>query len=216
MKRYDVVLFDLDGTLTDPGEGITNSVAYALKKFGIEVPERRELYGFIGPPLSESFARYFGLKGDQITQAIAWYREYYRPYGVHENLLYDGVEEMLKCLHDSGKTILLATSKPEMFARQILEHFELDRYFHYIAGATLDGTRDHKADVIRYALECANVTPGEHIIMVGDRSYDVIGARLCGLDAVGVLSGYGNRRELEEAGARYIVEHIRDVGLLLE
>lgn len=215
VKQYDVVLFDLDGTLTDPGEGITNSVAYALRKFGVEVPERQELYKFIGPPLSESFAEFYGLNDDEVRQAISWYREYYRPYGINENLLYDGVEEMLKRLRDGGKTLLVATSKPEPFARQILEHFGLTEYFAYIAGANFDETRGTKAEVIAYALESANIETRENVIMVGDRKYDITGAAENGLDAIGVLSGYGSRQELEEAGALYVAEHISGVADLL-
>lgn len=215
VKQYDVVLFDLDGTLTDPGEGITNSVAYAMGKFGMEVPERKELYKFIGPTLAESFGEFCGLKGDDVTQAIAWYREYYRPHGIHENLLYDGVEEMLRRLRDAGKTLLVATSKPEPFARQILEGFGLANYFTYIAGANFDETRGDKADVIAYGLESAGIAADDHVIMVGDRKFDVIGARQNGLDCIGVLSGYGGRQELEQAGARYIAEHIRDVADML-
>lgn len=211
MRQYDVVLFDLDGTLTDPGEGITNSVAYALRKFGLEVPERQELYKYIGPPLSESFGEFCGFQGEQISQAIAYYREYYRPWGVNENLLYDGVEEMLKRLVAAGKKLLVATSKPELFARKILEDFNLTGYFTYIAGANLDETRGEKAEVIEYALETCGITDKETVIMVGDRKYDVIGARKMGLSCIGVAYGYGSREELVQAGAVCIVDSPADV-----
>jgi len=211
MKQYDVVLFDLDGTLTDPGEGITNAVMYALEHMGLQVPAREQLYSFIGPPLSDSFARYFNLQGEENAHAIALYREYYRPYGVNENLLYDGVEEMLRQLCGRGKKLLLATSKPEVFAHQILETFHLKKYFSFIGGASLDGSRGEKAEVIAYALQSACVDSNENILMVGDRKYDVLGAKQHGLDSVGVLSGYGSQQELAEAGATYILDHIKNL-----
>lgn len=211
MKQYDVVLFDLDGTLTDPVEGITNSVAYALRKFGLEVPERKELHKYIGPTLAESFGEFCGFEGEQITRAIAYYREYYQPYGINQNLLYDGVEEMLKQLTNAGKKVLVATSKPEPFARKILEDFGLTKYFTYIAGANIDETRGEKAEVIEYALETCGITDRERVIMVGDRKYDVVGAQKNGLRCIGVTYGYGGREELEAAGAVCVAEGPMDV-----
>lgn len=214
MKNYEVILFDLDGTLTDPGVGITNSVAHSLKKYGITVEDRTELYKFIGPPLHESFEKYYGFSREEALRAVEHYREYYRDKGIYENIVYDGVEEMLKKLCDSGKKIILATSKPEVFAREVLRHFSLDKYFCYAAGANLDGSRTDKAEVIEYALREGGVTDKSTAVMVGDREHDIIGANKNGLDSIGVLFGYGTRTELEAAGATYIaatVEKINDI-----
>lgn len=201
MAGYAYILFDLDGTLTDPGEGITRSVAYALRHFGIEVTDRTTLYPFIGPPLRESFQRYYGFSDEQTTQAVGWFREYFETVGLFENTVYPGVPEMLAALTAAGKRLVLATSKPEAFARQILEHFSLASYFAYIAGANMDETRTRKAEVVAYALKSVGITDLSRAVMVGDREYDVRGAREAGLATVGVLYGYGSRAELEQAGA---------------
>ena len=208
---YGTVLFDLDGTLTDPGIGITNSVRYALERYGIAVADRRELYCFIGPPLRESFEKYYGFSEKQAREAVACYREYFAQTGLLENKVYDGIESLLQQLRAAGKTLLVATSKPEVFARRILEHFGLDGYFDFIAGATLDETRVRKADVIAYALDSCGVTDLAQAVMVGDREQDVLGARAMGIDCIGVLFGYGSREELEQAGARYLAETVEDI-----
>ena len=215
MKNYQIVLFDLDGTLTDPGVGITNSVAYALKKYGIEVADKTQLYPFIGPPLIDSFEKYYGFSEEEAKHAVTLYREYFREKGIFENEVYDGIAPMLEHLKNSGKTLIVATSKPEIFARQILEHFQLDGCFRYIAGANLDGTRSKKNEVIEYALEACDVTDRSSAVMIGDRDYDMIGAQKTGLDSVGVLYGYGNRAELEHAQATYIVKTVADLEQLL-
>lgn len=213
---YDIILFDLDGTLTDPGEGITNSVAYALEKCGVPAPERNSLYKFIGPPLMDSFTAFYGFSEEKARKAVAYYREYFQEKGMWENQVYDGVEEMLKTLRNAGKRLLVATSKPEMFARQILEHFGLAKYFEYIAGATMDETRNAKDAVIAYALESCHVTDLSRAVMVGDREYDVLGAKKAGLSAVGVLFGYGSREELSAAGAAALAERVEDIcGLVM-
>jgi len=209
---YDVILFDLDGTLTDPGEGITNSVAHALRKFGVEVPERTELYKFIGPPLHESFMAYYGFDRDKAMLAVGYYREYYRDRGIWENRVYDGVEDLLRALKQAGKTLLVATSKPEGFSRQILEHFGLIRFFDFLAGANMDGTRTKKAEVIAHALSSCGLSPASNIVMVGDREHDVLGANALGLDSIGVLFGYGDRPELERAGATHIAATVAEIG----
>lgn len=212
---YDVILFDLDGTLTDPGIGITNSVSYALEKYGIQVSDRTELYKFIGPPLSESFEVFYGFSPEQAKQAVEYYREYYRDKGIFENLVYDGMEELLKKLKNAGKTLLVATSKPEVFARQILEHFSLAGYFTYIAGSNLDGSRTKKSEVIEYALTSCGIEKKDTALMVGDREHDVIGAKQAGIDVTGVLFGYGSREELEAAEATYIAETVAELEKLL-
>jgi len=208
---FQYLLFDLDGTLTDPAIGITNSIMYALKKFGIEVNDRSELYMFIGPPLEESFKKYCGFLQKDAKRAVEYYREYYRDRGIFENKVYDGIDELLKLMKEKGKTILLATSKPEVFAKQILEHFNLAGYFDFVAGSELDGSRVNKDEVIRYALDSCNIKDLSKAIMIGDREYDITGAKKIGIKSMGVLYGYGDRRELEKAGADYIMDTVEDI-----
>ncbi len=207
---YKTVLFDLDGTLTDPGVGITNSVAYALKKYGIEVQDRKSLYSFIGPPLNDSFKRYYGFSDEKAMEAIMYYREYFADRGIFENEVYDGVRQLLERIKASGRKIVLATSKPEKFAERILEHFELTEYFDAVAGASMDEKRNKKGDVIKYALEKSGLS-AEDAIMVGDREHDVFGAGENGIDTIGVLYGYGSREELEKAGAVRIAQAVEDI-----
>lgn len=209
MYRY--ILFDLDGTLTDPGKGITNSVAYALEKFGISVADKRELYKFIGPPLVDSFMKYYGFSEDDAGAAVEYYREYFKPKGIYENEIYSGVPELLEALKNNGKKIILATSKPEIFAKEILKYFSIDEYFDFAAGATLDSTRNKKADVIAYALEECGITDKSQCLMIGDRAQDIQGAKANGIDSMGVLFGYGDLAELQTAGATYIAETVCDV-----
>lgn len=207
---YNVILFDLDGTLTDPGLGITNSVAYALKHYGIEVEDRKSLYPFIGPPLNDSFMKYYGFSPEKAMEAIFVYREYFRDKGLYENEVYEGVRELLSKIKSSGRKIVLATSKPEEFAVRILEHFDLIKYFDVVAGASMDEKRNKKGDVIAYAMEKGNFTR-EGTVMVGDREHDIFGAKENGLDSIGVLYGYGDRDELEKAGADFIAESVEDI-----
>lgn len=208
---YQNILFDLDGTLTDPGIGITNSVMYALKKFQIEVEDRTTLFKFIGPPLKASFEKYYGFSKEESELALQYYREYFRPYGLYENKVYDGVRELLIELKKQNKTLLLATSKPEEFAIEILKHFDLYPYFDFVAGATMDSSRVKKADVILYALQSYGVSDLSSAIMIGDREHDILGAKQVGLDSIGVLYGYGDYEELKEAGATYIAENAEDI-----
>jgi len=208
---YEIILFDLDGTLTDPGEGITNSVGYALKKFGMKVPAKTELYKFIGPPLIESFQKYCGFSAEQAMLAIDYYREYFSEKGMLENTVYCGIRELLDALGNAGKKLIIATSKPELFTVKILEHFGLIDYFNFISGATMDSSRSKKADIISHALKTCNITDYSKVVMVGDREHDIIGAKINGIDSIGVLFGYGNKKELEDAGATYIAESTKDI-----
>ncbi len=209
---YQTILFDLDGTLTDPGLGITNSVAYTLEHYGIHVSERSELFKFIGPPLQYSFETFYHFSKEDAKAAVERYREYYREKGIYENALYDGMDKLLQSLHDSGRKLMVATSKPEEFALQILDYFDIKKYFSFVAGAGMDGTRGSKAEVIAYALEKGNVTDLSSAVMVGDREYDILGAKQMGLASIGVLFGYGTREELEAAGADYIAPGVADIG----
>ncbi len=211
---FRTVLFDLDGTVVDSGPGITNSVIYALKKYGREVKDPSEVYYFIGPPLHESFQRALGCSREEAMEAVALYREYYNDRGIYECLVYPGVEALIKSLYEAGRNVVLATSKPEFYAKQILEHFHLSRYFTAAAGANMDGTRTKKAEVIRYALEMCGGEAGSAII-IGDREHDILGARAAGIKSCGILWGYGSRRELTAAGADYILEKPEEVRELL-
>lgn len=215
---YKIYLFDLDGTITDPGVGITDSVMYALSKYGITVEERSQLYQFIGPPLLDSFMNFYGFDENQAEQAVVYYREYYRDKGIYGCYVYDGIEMMLQTLREKGCHILLATSKPEPFARQILEHFNLCQYFDVIAGSDFENVRNTKAKIIAYALSTfaynKDVTEKEiktSAVMVGDRFHDVKGANENGIPTIGVTFGYGSKEELVEAGAAYIAATPRDI-----
>ncbi|WP_019323660.1 HAD family hydrolase, partial [Streptococcus mutans] len=193
---YQTILFDLDGTLTNPALGITNSLAYALEKFNIEVTDKKELYRFIGPPLQDSFENFYHFSKEDSLKAVDFYRDYFRHKGLYENEVYQGIPDLLERLKAQGKKLLVATSKPEEFARQILKHFELFDYFDLVAGASMDGSRRLKGDVIAHALTSAQVSDLSATIMIGDREHDIIGAKKNGLDAIGVLYGFGNREEL--------------------
>lgn len=208
---YKIVLFDLDGTLTDPGEGITNSAAYALNKFGISVTDKTMLYKFIGPPLKDSFMKYYGFSESDALLAIDYYREYFGDKGIFENSVYIGIEQMLLHLKNSGRNIVLATSKPQKYAVEILKHFKLYKYFDFIGGATMDGARSEKSDVIKYVLNNINFDSLSDIVMVGDREHDIIGAKQNDIDSIGVLFGYGTEEELESAGATHIAKSVDEI-----
>ena len=208
---FKTILFDLDGTLTDPKLGITKSVAYALKSYGIQVDDLDSLQKFIGPPLQESFVKYYGFSEEQGAEAVEKYREYFKPYGIYENKVYDGVENMLAELVKCGKKVILATSKPTVFANVILEYFHLDKYFTCAVGSELDGSRVKKGEVITEALRQAGVTDKSLAVMIGDREHDILGAKENGIDSIGVLYGYGDRAEHEAAGAGMIVESVEEL-----
>ncbi len=212
---FDIIFFDLDGTITDSGDGIKNSAAYALNKFGIPVPDRDDLNKFIGPPLVGSFRNLFGMSNEDADLAVVYYREYYAVKGIFENSLYEGVVDMLETLKNAGKTIVLATSKPEIYANQILKYFKIDGYFTHVCGAEMDHKRTDKHEVIEYALETANVTDRSRVIMIGDRNYDIVGAKKSGLKSIGVTFGYGSYDELKTAGADYIVNTAKEITDLL-
>lgn len=216
LKQYRVILFDLDGTLTDPKEGITKSAAYALHRLGIEVENPDDLCCFIGPPLIDSFQEYCGLARSQAELAVQYYRERFREKGVFENLLLGGVPPMLQDLKKQGKRLAVASSKPEVFAKQIAEYFEIAPYFDFICGCGLDGARNTKAEVIAYALKKLGSPSRDSVVMVGDRKHDIIGARENGIDSIGVLVGYGSREELEAAGASEIAATIEQLHTMLE
>ncbi len=212
---YKYILFDLDGTITESAPGIMNSARYALKHFGIEAPGDEKLRKFVGPPLFESFTQMFGIPAKRANEAIATYREYYAVKGIFENEVYEGVPEMLKRLTEQGYTVALATSKPEVYARKILAHFELDCYFAEICGIPLEDEKMTKAQVIAACIEKLGSPDKSQILMVGDRDYDVKGAAQNGIDCMGVLFGYGDREELESAGAVMIAKSAEDIAKLI-
>lgn len=215
MKKYKYILFDLDGTITDSALGITNSVKYALQKLGAPIPPYETLCKFIGPPLLDGFRDICGFDTEKAQAAVKLYREYYETTGLYENAVYNGIPEFLRALKENGKTVILATSKPEKFARLILKHFDLMQYFDYAAGASMDETRNKKDAVIAYALKECNITDKSLAVMVGDRHHDIFGAKENGISSVGVLYGFGNREELTAAGADYIAENIDELYKIL-
>ena len=207
------LLFDLDGTLTDSAPGITRSAAYALGKYGIRArPE--ELTFFVGPPLYGSFMEHYGFSREKADEAVAYFREYFTTRGMFENAPYPGVPEMLETLRASGYSLIVATSKPTVFAKKILCHFDLEKYFSFTLGCELDGRRINKGEVIGEILETLSIPIGS-AVMVGDREHDVIGAKKVGLPAIGVLYGYGSREELAQAGAAALAERPEDIPSLL-
>ena len=212
--NYNDIFFDLDGTLTDSGEGIMNSVRYALEKFGIEEADSEKLRLFIGPPLIDSFMKYYALDHKQAIKAVEYYREYFAPKGIYENHPYDGIPQMMATLKAEGKRLYLATSKPEPYATEIVRHFGLAEYLDGLYGSTMTEERTKKEDVIAYALEQTGLAKSD-VVMVGDRNHDILGAKANGVFSVGVLFGYGSREELSSAGADVIVETVNDLKKLL-
>ena len=204
IDNYDILLFDLDGTLTDSTEGIVKCIEYALTKMGYEMPEDTNKY--LGPPLYQSFAEFCGMNEEQVNEAVRIFRERYSTTGLFENRVYDGIPEMLDRLKKGGKRIMVATSKPEVYAVRIFEKFGLAQFFEIVGGANINGTRNYKHEVIEYVLEKAGISDRSSVLMIGDRRQDVDGAHKTGLKCMGILWGFGSIEELTEAGADYIAE----------
>lgn len=202
------ILFDLDGTITDSGEGIINCALYALEHFHLPLPDREAMRVFVGPPLHETFVK-FGVPEDKADEAVAIYRKRYIPTGMFENRPYPGVEELLISLKNLGHKLLIATSKPEWMAVDILKHFELDKYFDSICGATMDTSRTSKDAVIGYLLE--NNGTAENMIMVGDTEFDVLGAAKHNIPCIGVSWGYGSPEQMISAGAAAIANSMQEL-----
>lgn len=208
--RYKYIFFDLDGTLTDPKEGIVRCVQYALEHFGIHETDEEKLMRFIGPPLVDSFCKYYKFDRKKSLQAVEKYRERFSQTGLFENKAYDGIYDVLQKLNDSARVLAAATSKPKIFADAIMKKYRLRPYFKIICGSELDGTRNNKDEVIEYAI--AELGCGrDNVIMVGDRRQDIIGAKKCGIASCGVRFGYAEPGELEEAGADFIAENMDDL-----
>ncbi len=215
MSKYKYLFFDLDGTLTDSAEGITNSVAYALNKFGIIIEDKSVLTPFIGPPLVDAFMEYYEFSEEDAKKATEFFRERFRDIGIFENKVYDGVTELLEKLKESGFELIIATSKPEPFAKRILSHFGIDKYFSLIVGATFDDKISSKTEVIKLALSKLGDVDKTKVVMIGDRNHDILGAKATGLDSIGVLYGYGSLSELTAAGATHIADTVLDIGKIL-
>ena len=210
MKR--IFLFDLDGTITDPKIGITTCVQYSLKFFGIKEENLDKLECFIGPPLHKSYQEYYGLSEEQSIIAVEKYRERYRDIGIFECTMYDGISEVLSNIKAQGGKIGLATSKPEEFAKRLLDHYDISRYFDCITGSMMDGRRTEKCQVIEEVFKRMGVVDNkEEVIMIGDRLHDVIGAKTMGIETIGVKYGYSVGDELNEAGAEYVVETVEEL-----
>ena len=210
-RPYTTLLFDLDGTITDPAEGITNAVSLALSRFGITVENKTDLHVFIGPPLLDSFRDYYGFTAEQCVQALGYYREHYGVKGIYENAVYEGIPPLLRDLKEHGYRLLVATSKPELYARRIFDKFGLSDCFDVIAGSDMAEKRANKAAVVSYALEQAHLVSKEEALMIGDTRFDVTGAQAEGLSCLGVTYGYGTRDELQQAGATYIVDTVEEL-----
>ncbi|MGA3676356.1 HAD family hydrolase [Lysinibacillus agricola] len=215
MKKYSVVLFDLDGTLSDPKIGITKSVQYALQKAGIEVSNLDVLESFIGPPLQVSFREIYGFNDAQIEQAISDYRERFTERGMFENKLYENIPALLADLKQKGYILAIATSKPTLFAEQILKYFNLEHFFDLVAGSNLDGTRSAKGEIIAFVRDHFNEVDNNQFMMIGDRKYDIVGAHENQIDSIGVTYGYGSLEELTDAQATYIVNSVNEIKELL-
>ncbi|MDD6812137.1 MAG: HAD family hydrolase [Lachnospiraceae bacterium] len=215
---FHYLLFDLDGTLTDPKVGITSCVQYALRKMGIEEPDLDKLEPFIGPPLIDSFEEFYGFDEEQALQAVEFYRERFRTIGLFENEVYPGIPRMLAKLKRAGKRLAIASSKPTVFVLRILQHFEMEQYFDIIVGSELDGTRSRKEEVVEEALRQllqGQKNEYDRTVMIGDRKFDILGAKEFGLTGVGVSFGYAKEGELEAAGADYIVDTVEQLEALL-
>ena len=206
------IFFDLDGTLTDSGEGIMNCAELALRHFGIPVPSRNQMRVFVGPPLDQTFIK-FGVPADKTDEAIEVFRSRYRTVGKFENFPYPGIREALQTLKAQGHRLFVATSKPEVLANEVLGHFALADFFEQIAGATLDGSRSHKADVITYLLGLTGDVG--QTVMVGDTAFDVTGAAAHGIPTIGVSWGYGEVADMENAGAVAIAHTMEELVTLL-
>jgi phosphoglycolate phosphatase len=215
MDKYKIILFDLDGTISNPKVGITKSVQYALQKMGIVESDFDKLKCFIGPPLQVSFAEYYNFDDEDIQKAINFYRDRFKEKGMFENKLYSNIPLLLKSLKEQKYTLVVATSKPTVFSEQILKYFNIDQYFDLIVGSNLDGTRTSKTDIIQYILNKYKDHQPDDFIIVGDRKHDIIGAKNIGIDSIGVTYGYGSLEEISQSKPTYIVQTVEQVKDLL-
>lgn len=215
MKKYNYIFFDLDGTLTNPERGLVSSFAYGLSKMGVDVSDREALKRFIGPPLREEWQAVYGFTPDEAEEAIRLFREYFSVYGWWDNEPYPGISDVLSRLKNSGKRLAVASSKPEIFAKKILDLFELSQYFDFIGGALQDKSRDKKSQVLEFVIDSLGVSEKDECILVGDRKFDAEGAAACGIDSLGVAYGHGTREEIDRASFTYVVNTVDDILCLL-
>lgn len=207
---FTTVLFDMDGTISDSFPGVSGGILYALEKLGRELPPRASLKSFMGPPLLDQFMRQFGMDEETAKEAVRLYREYYPIKGINEQSPMPGAEETVRSLKERGKTVCVATSKPQKYTEIILKNFKIEQYFDIVVGATFDGVLSKKTDIIAKVLEISGAAP-ENCLMVGDRYFDVEGAHKCGVKCAGVLCGYGSLKEFDSCGADYILDGLPDV-----
>lgn len=215
MRTYEVVMFDLDGTLTDPKIGITKSIQYALLKLGIEEDNPNKLTEFIGPPLLESFKKHYLFNDLRARKAVDFYREYYVQKGIFETKIRSDMPKILKQLHDNDKKLILATSKPTIYAERVLEHFDIHKYFLSVVGSNLDLTLTHKDEIIGYIISSLTNYRNNQMVMVGDRGDDIVGAHHNGINSIAVTYGYGSIEELENANPTHIVHSVEELKSLL-
>lgn len=216
LKKYKIILFDLDGTLSDPKVGITKSVQYALRKMDIAEPDLNKLESFIGPPLQDSFADFYNFNEVNVKTAIDYYRERFIEEGMFENELYLNIPRLLESLKQQQTILVVATSKPTVFAEQILKYFKIDQYFELVVGSNLDGTRTSKTEIIQYILDRYKDYKKEDFIMVGDRKHDLIGANNTGIDSIGVTYGFGSLEELSKENPTHIANGVEELSELLK
>lgn len=219
MKEYDIIAFDLDGTLTNPERGLVEGFEYAFKKLGVDYGSRESLKRFIGPPLIETWMPEFGFTYDEAERAVILFREYYNIYGWWDNEIYPGIRELLEALKMAGKKIVLTTSKPEDTAEDVLRLFDIRKYFDFVGGASSHKTREKKSEVIDYVLASvgvgSDVAKREKCILIGDRVYDAVGAKECGIDSLGVLWGHGSAEEIATSGFTYTAKTPKEVKELI-
>lgn len=211
MRKYDVIIFDLDGTLSNSGEGITKSVQYALAKMGIKEDNLDNLRHFVGPPMKDEMMLSYNFTDEQAAEAVAFYRERYTPIGIYETGLYDGVIELLRALKENDKIIAIATSKPQKMAEEVLEYLKIDSYFDFVMGADMIGGKQSKAEVLNALLDVMPIKDKSRMLMVGDTKFDVKGANALSIDCIGVSYGYGDKKEMLDLGAVTVVDKVLEL-----
>lgn len=213
MKKYKSLFFDLDGTITDSSEGIINSIVYALEKMDVTITDKDVLRKFVGPPLMDSYRKYFGFTQSEAEMGLKLFREYFSEKGIYENRLFDGMESLLSDLYHNGYELVLATSKPDVFAREILKYFDIQKYFSHISACPMDEANTTKLDIIKAALDMTAIKNKAEILMIGDTAFDINGAKICGIDSMGVLYGTDDANELKNA--TYLTEDVEKIRKIL-
>jgi phosphoglycolate phosphatase len=216
LKKYTTILFDLDGTLTDPNIGIKKSLLYALDKMGITESKGIKIANIIGPPLHESFMRYYAFSQAEAENAVSLYREYFSVKGLYENEMYAGIPELLRQLKSAQRMCICATSKPTVFAERILQHFDIDKYIEFVAGSSLGFKNTGKSEIIASVLNKITYRTLSDVVMVGDRAVDIRGAQENSIDSIAVTYGYGSMTELRRARPTYIVNSVKELGTILQ